>query len=166
MAHSTLSTPRRHAKFGHRAFILRLIAVFKFLKAASLIAAGVGLLKLVHRDLEAVLEDWFLRLGLDPGSHILSRFLERVTHLDPHRIKELGIVSFIYAALFITEGTGLWLLKRWGEWVTVFITGSLIPLEIYESCRRPGPLKILVLLINIAVLWYLIHQIRADEHQS
>jgi uncharacterized membrane protein (DUF2068 family) len=138
----------------------------KFLKAASLIAIGVGLLKLVHRDIGAVLEHWIAMFRFDPGGHFVGRILAKATSLPPQRIKDLGIVSFIYAALFLTEGTGLWLLKRWAEWFTVIITGSLIPLEVYEIFRHPSPFKILALIVNIGVVWYLVHRIRTDRREQ
>ena len=160
-----IESPQGKSQFRHRV-ILRLIAFFKFLKAASLIAIGVGLFKLVHRDVGAVLEHWVAIFGFDPDGRFVGRLLAKATSLPPHRIKDLGIVSFIYAGLFLTEGTGLWLLKLWAEWFTVIITGSLIPLEAYEIFRRPSPLKALATLVNVAVVWYLIHRIRTDRHES
>ena len=93
------------------ATILRLIAVFKLVKAALLILTGIGLLKLVHLDPATELHNWILKLGLDPGRRFLNHAIERVTNIPPHRIRELGIGTFIYAGLFLTEGIGLWLLK-------------------------------------------------------
>lgn len=75
-------------------------------------------------------------------------------------MKDLGVGSFVYAALFLTEGIGLWLLKRWAEWFTVGITASLVPLEVWEIHHHPTAVKILVLMINIAVVGYLLYRIR------
>jgi uncharacterized membrane protein (DUF2068 family) len=66
----------------------------------------------------------------------------------------------VYAGLFLTEGIGLWLEKRWAEWLTVIITSSLVPIEIYEIYRHPTAIKIAVLLINIAIVAYLLYRIR------
>jgi len=77
-----------------------------------------------------------------------------------------SIVSFIYAEPFLTEGVGLWLMKRWAEWFTIIITSSLVPVEIYELVRHPTVTKILVLIINIAVVIYLLYRIRRDEQAS
>jgi len=140
--------------------LLRLIAFFKLLKAASLIAAGVGLLKLMHNDVAAVLDHWIRVLGLDPGSRFLEHLLARAANVSPKQMRDAGVVSLIYAGLFLVEGIGLWMLKRWAEWVTVIITGSLVPFEAYEIMRRPTAIKIVVLLINLAVVAYLIWRIR------
>lgn len=143
--------------------ILRLIAAFKLLKAILLIAVGVGVLKYLHKDLSCALEHWIATLGLDPGNRFVDRVLEKAANLTPHKIKVVGVGSFIYAGLFLVEGTGLWLAKRWAEWLTIIITSSLLPLEIYECYHHLTVIKILVLLINIAVVAYLVYRIRRHE---
>ena len=110
--------------------LLRLIALFKLLKAAVLIAVGVGALKLLHKDVGAAVEHWVEMLGLDPNSHAIDAVLQKASNVTPDKLKELGVGSMIYAALFLVEGVGLWLEKRWAECLTVIITGSLIPFEI------------------------------------
>jgi uncharacterized membrane protein (DUF2068 family) len=143
--------------------LIRLIAVFKLLKAALLIAVGMSAFQLVHRDVASVAEHLVNMLGLDPGNHYVGRALQKVSDLTPNKIKSLGVVSFIYAGLFLTEGIGLWLVKRWAEWFSVIITTSLIPLEVYEIYRHPSAIKCLVLVLNIAVVGYLIYRIRNER---
>jgi uncharacterized membrane protein (DUF2068 family) len=143
--------------------MLRLIAVFKFIKATLLLVTAIGILKMMHSDVSAVLEHWITRLGLDPGNHYVDLFMSRVANITPEKIKELGIGSFIYAGLFLLEGTGLWLQKRWGEWVTIIITSSLVPLEAWEITRHPSAGKVVILIVNIAVVIYLIYQVRQKE---
>ena len=137
-----------------------MIALFKLVKAALLIAVGVGALKLLHKDVAGAVEHWVELLRLDPNNHYIDTALEKASNLTPDKIKELGLGSMVYAGLFLTEGIGLWLEKRWAEWLTVIITSSLIPLEIYEIYRHPTAIKIAVLLINIAIVAYLVYRIR------
>jgi uncharacterized membrane protein (DUF2068 family) len=146
--------------------VIRLIAIFKLLKAITLIAIGVGALKLLHRDMGSTLDHWITMSGFDPGNRWLERGIERAANLSPAKVKGLGIVSFIYAGLFLTEGIGLWLMKRWAEWFTIIITSSLVPIEVYELFRHPSATKILVLIINVAVVIYLIYRIRAHKTAS
>jgi uncharacterized membrane protein (DUF2068 family) len=140
--------------------LLRLIAIFKFLKAGLLIALGIGLFRLLHKDVAEVLMRWTDVLRLDPGSHFVNLALEKAAHVTPEQVKKLGLGSFLYAGLFLTEGTGLWLRKRWGEWLTVIITGSLVPVEIYELHRHFGYAKVVVLALNVAIVLYLIYHMR------
>jgi len=143
--------------------LLRLIALFKLVKAALLIAVGVGALNLLHKDVAGAVEQWVELLRLDPNNHYIDFVLEKASNLTPDKIKQLGLGSMIYAGLFLTEGIGLWLEKRWAEWLTVVITSSLIPIEIYEIYRHPTAIKIAVLLINIAIVAYLLYGIRGKR---
>jgi uncharacterized membrane protein (DUF2068 family) len=143
--------------------LLRLIAIFKLLKAGLLIAVGVGALKLLHKDVAGAVEHWAELLRLDPNSHYMDRAIAKASNITPDKIRVLGLGSMIYAGLFLTEGIGLWLEKRWAEWFTVFITSSLIPVEIYEISRRTTPAKIAVLLINFAIVAYLVSRIRGKK---
>ena len=146
--------------------ILRLIAIFKFLKAAALIAISVGVFKAVHKDIGEIAERWVEALRLDPGNRFVDAALSKISNLSPAQIKKLGVGGLVYAGLFLTEGIGLWLLKPWGEWVTVIITGSLVPVEIYEIYRHPSGMKVAVLVINIATVAYLIYQIRSRKKRG
>jgi uncharacterized membrane protein (DUF2068 family) len=143
--------------------ILRVIAVFKFLKAALLIALSVGAFRLLHRDVAEFAEHWVRQFGLDPGNRWIDQALAKVASLRPEQIRNLGLGGLLYACLFLAEGTGLWLEKRWGEWLTVIITGSLAPLEIYEIHRHPTVVRVAVLVINVAVVGYLIYRIRSAK---
>jgi uncharacterized membrane protein (DUF2068 family) len=143
--------------------LVRLIALFKLLKAALLITVGMSALHLLHKDVASVAEHWVRMLGLDPGNRYIDRALQKFANLTPQKIRSLGVVSFVYAGLFLTEGIGLWLVKRWAEWFSVIITTSLVPVEIYEIYRHPSAMKCLVLILNIVVVGYLLYRIRNER---
>jgi len=143
--------------------LIRLIALFRLLKAVLLIVVGLGVLQLLHKDTASVVAHWVRIFGLDPGEPYVDRMLQKVIALTPNRIRGLGIGSFIYAGLFFTEGIGLWMLKRWAEWFSIIITTSFIPIEIYEIHGHPTLLKVLVLVINIAAVGFLFHRVWTDR---
>jgi uncharacterized membrane protein (DUF2068 family) len=143
--------------------LVRLIAFFKLLKAVLLVAVGVGALKLVHTDITSVVAEWVARLGLDPGSRYVGRAILKAATLTPNKLKDLGVGSFIYAGLFLTEGTGLWLVKGWAVWFSIIITSSFVPVELYEIYRHPTALRVLTLVINIAVVAFLFYRIRGER---
>ena len=143
--------------------LLRLIAIFKFLKAASLMALSVGIFRIMHQDIGMRVEHWVRAMHLDPGNRHVEMLLARVSNLSPVEVRRLGIVGLLYAGLFLVEGTGLWLQRRWGEWATVVITGMLIPVEMYEVIRHVTALMVLVLVVNGAVVAYLIYRIRRTK---
>jgi uncharacterized membrane protein (DUF2068 family) len=146
--------------------LLRLIAIFKLFKALTLIAVGIGALHLGYKGnpVDSVAH-LVARFGFNPGGHYLDQVLAKLANLPPKDFKELGIGSFVYAALFLTEGVGLWLAKRWAEWFTTIITASLVPLEIYEIAHQPTVTKVIVLLFNLAIVAYLILRIRKERSE-
>jgi uncharacterized membrane protein (DUF2068 family) len=75
----------------------------------------------------------------------------------------LRMVTLAYAAVFATEGIGLWMQKRWAEWLTTIITASLIPLEVWEVIFRPTVGKALVLVANTAIVIYLVWHVRSKR---
>ena len=146
--------------------MLRGIAIFKLTKAALLLGFGVVALRLVHSDIAGLLEKWIPAIGFGPGSRLLGRFVAEATALTPNRIRDIGVGSLFYAALFLTEGIGLWLLKKWAEWMTIVITSSLLPVEIWEIFRHPNWEKVVLLVVNLALVGYLIYMVRKQWHEA
>jgi len=130
--------------------IITLIGAFKLAKALLLVAVGIGALSAVHGDVS----HWVAAVRVDPN----NRYIERALALaqDPKKLHELGVGTFIYAALFAVEGFGLLAHKRWAEYVTIVITTSFIPLEIYELVEHRSPAKLVVLIANVAIVAYLV----------
>ena len=134
---------------------LRLIAAFKLFKGLVLFAVGVGAVKLLHRDMAFEVDRWADIFQVDPDNLYIRHLLERIANLDDHKLRQLSVGTFFYSALLLTEGTGLLLGKRWAEYFTIIATSSFIPLEVYELTRRISSPRLLVLLLNIAVVVYL-----------
>lgn len=144
---------------------LRIIAAFKLLKACSLIALGVGALKLLHRDVAAVVEHWINMFQVDPRNHFINLLLTKLSNFDDRRLKALSVGTFIYAGIFLVEGVGLALQKRWAEYFTIITTSSLLPIEIYELLKRASIGRSLALVVNLAVVAYLIFELRRSRKQ-
>jgi uncharacterized membrane protein (DUF2068 family) len=149
-----------HRQGGPRGRGLRVIAAFRLLKACALMAVGVGALRLLHKDLAAVVEHWINMFQVDPHNHFIDLLLSKLSNLDDRRLKELSIGTFTYAGLFLVEGVGLALRKRWAEYFTIITTSSLLPIEIYELWRRVSVGRSVALVINLAVVAYLIFELR------
>lgn len=139
---------------------LRVIAAFKLLKATALIAVGVGALKLLHKDVAAIAEHWINMFQVDPRNHFINLLLAKLSILDDRRLKELSLGTFVYAGIFLLEGVGLALQKRWAEYFTIITTSSLLPIEVYELARRVSISRCLALAINLGVVAYLIFELR------
>src|ERR1700760_3044307 len=104
---------------SHNTRLIRLIGAFKLLKGILLIAVGIGAFRMIHSDVTDIATRLVMRLGLDPGGRHVGKFLLETANLTPDKIRALGVGSFLYSALFLIEGTGLLMAKRWGEWLRV-----------------------------------------------
>jgi uncharacterized membrane protein (DUF2068 family) len=145
---------------------LLLIAAFKLFKGLALLAVGIGALRLLHKDVAAEAERWIELLRVDPYNHYIHRVLEKLSLLDARKLKELSVGTFFYSALFLTEGIGLALRKRWAEYFTIVSTSLFIPLEIYELVKHASLAKGILLLGNAGIVAYLIVELRRTSKSS
>src|SRR6516225_3298585 len=131
-----MTTPAEKApkpRFG----VLRTIALYKLVKVVLLLAVAYGELRLSDASIAAKLLSWAQAKPYGLEHRIVMQLLEWLSGLSVSRIHALRMVTLAYAAVFAVEGVGLWMEKRWAEWLTVIITSSLIPLELWEIFLRP-----------------------------
>jgi uncharacterized membrane protein (DUF2068 family) len=140
--------------------VLRLIALFKFCKAVLLVVVGLGALRLLDPGVAARAQRWVAALASTNDRGAVQHVIALVAGLSPHRLEAVGVGAFLYAVLFTIEGVGLWRSKRWAEYLTVIATLSLVPLEVFELTRTVTPPRLAALVVNLAVVAYLLGRIR------
>ena len=143
------------ARVGHQRGLL-LVGLFKLSKAIFFTALGAGALDLMNKNISDVVMHVIDALRIDPERHFVGILMEHVGLIDTHQLKRAGILSFLYAMVCVVEGTGLMLEKRWAEYFTVTLTALGLPWESYELMMRYSPYKVALLVINLAVLLYLV----------
>jgi uncharacterized membrane protein (DUF2068 family) len=142
--------PRRRNRY------LVAIAIFRFVKAAFLIAAGIGALRLLRPEMAQRVAGWVGSLPFAGQHDVVRRVLGMLTRLSPERAELIAAAAGAYAALFIVEGTGLLMQKEWAEWLTLIATASFIPFEVIEVIRRPTAVRWAVIAVNVAIAIYLL----------
>lgn len=145
-------------------FVLRLIAIDRALHFVILAVLGAAIFLFVRHQTQ--LRDAFYRVvsdlqgGLRGPSRSRSGIvhdLDRLFSLQSGQLHLVGAVVLFYAALEGVEAVGLWLAKRWAEYLTFIATTLLLPLEVYEIVHHQSVLKIITFVINLAVVVYLIY---------
>jgi uncharacterized membrane protein (DUF2068 family) len=145
--------------------VLRLIAIDRAIHfiVLGLLAIAVFLFASHQADLHhrfyKVLNDLQIAFGGNPSHPRKSGLLHDVDQLftlqsSKLRLAGLGIAA--YAALEGAEAIGLWLQKRWAEYLTFIATTLLLPIELYELAHRITPFKVVALIVNIAIVVYLL----------
>ncbi|CAM5361495.1 hypothetical protein RLIN73S_02801 [Rhodanobacter lindaniclasticus] len=148
---------------------LRAIAIYKAAKSIGLLLVAAAAFRLDRAQNFEQLVHWLENLSLADSSELRWRLVDMLTAMGPQKFVAVGLVALAYAALFAVEGVGLWLRKRWAQWFTVIATGLLVPLEFYEVMHRFSGTRLAVLLLNIAVVVYLLRTVlgsRAAEHEA
>jgi uncharacterized membrane protein (DUF2068 family) len=150
---------RSHSR-GDRALLA--IALFKFVKGALLLALIFGALTLLHKNVATEVARWLDQLRVDPDNRFIGNLLSKLQLVHTKELKQLTALGAGYALLFLTEGTGLLFRQRWAEWLTIIATSSLMPLEAYQVIRDFTVLRLFVLLVNAAVVLFLVYRVRTN----
>ncbi len=130
----------------------RIVAALEAGKGILVLLVGFGLLAVVDEDIQVVAEELVRTLHLNPAKHLPRIFLEAVERAADTRLWMLAAFALSYATLRLAEAYGLWLGKRWAEWIAV-VSGSLyIPLEIYALSHRVSWLRVGTLIANVAIV--------------
>lgn len=153
-------TTELHARRAAHHRGLLLIGLFKLGKAVLFFCLGLGAVHLLHKDMADEVLKLAASLKVDPESKVVSLALDKIDLIDAHRLKQIGFATFAYSAIALTEGIGLLLEKVWAEYFTLGLTISFLPWEFYELARRPSWFRVGLLLINLAVLGYLLWLLR------
>ena len=160
------AAPRvRRGKELRSAFILRLFAVERFLRAIvfGALAIAIWRFSLSRLSIEAAYDQMLpavrslLReLGFNVNHNRLLGLIQHAFKLNPHTLGLLALAAGAYAVIEIIEAVGLWLLKRWGEYFAMIATSIGIPYEIYDLTAKVTWLRLLAFTINVALVVYLV----------
>lgn len=145
---------------------LEVIAAFEALKGLAALAALIGVLDLMHQDMQAIAMALIGRFGLNPEGHYSSMVLhyaELLPQADPVQIIVLGLG---YAAIRLAEAYGLWNDLAWGEYLGAVSGAIYIPFEVSHLLRQPDLTSLLIVIFNIGVVAYLTRHIYRKKHPA
>jgi uncharacterized membrane protein (DUF2068 family) len=151
------------------AFVLRLLAIERFLRGTLLVVLGVAVLQfkssqvsvreVIERDLSAA-KPLFRQLGWNAQDSGIIHSIESAINARGSTLNVVAAVLLVCGALQIAEGVGLWRMARWGEYFAVVATALFLPLEVYEMTEKVTVLRAVVLVINVAAVAYLLYSKR------
>ena len=135
---------------------LRTIALVEGAKGVLVLALGLSLLSLLHRDVEQLAEQLIRLTHLNPARHCCQIFIQTASVVSNRFLWMLAMAAFLYACLRFAEAYGLWHMRAWAAWLGV-ITGSVyLPIEVYQLFHRVTAFRIGLLCVNLIVVGYLI----------
>ena len=120
---------------------------------------ALGALRLLRPETVAWAGRWLAALAVQHNRRPLQRLLALAVGIPPRGLKALAFVAFVLAGLFAVEGVGLWIGKRWGQYLTVVATSLFVPLEIARLFRSVTLTGVSALVLNLAIVAVLVHYI-------
>ena len=128
------------------------VAVFEGVKGALVLAAGFGLLRLLHKDVHMIVCEFITHIHLNPVQKYPKIFIDLADNITDSKLWFFASFALIYSAFRFIEGYGLWKEKTWAEWLAVISGTIYLPVEIYEIGVKISFVKILALAANFVVL--------------
>jgi uncharacterized membrane protein (DUF2068 family) len=137
---------------------LRAIAVFEALKGLLVLAAGLGLLSLIHKDLESAADRLLHIVHVSPGSHLGAIFVRAAQQMNDARLWMAAAAAMAYSAVRLIEAYGLWKARVWAEWLALVSACLYLPWEVLEVARHSGLYRWAMLLTNFAIVWFMAYR--------
>jgi uncharacterized membrane protein (DUF2068 family) len=134
---------------------LRAIATVEILKGLGVLVIGLGLLRLLHRNVQLEAVNLLIHLHINPDSRLPQAFLNAAADVTSARLWLYAAACATYAAVRFTEGYGLWHSRVWAEWFALLSGAMYLPWEMIKVIEHPNPLHWALLLINLAVIGYM-----------
>ncbi len=135
---------------------VRTVATIELAKGLIVLAAGVGLLSMRHRNIWGVAESLLEFLHVSPYHHYVGVFIDLVSRLSDVRLWQVAVASSVYVILRFIEAYGLWYTLPWAEWMAAITGGIYIPFELDDLIRRPTGFRLAVLLVNLLIVLYML----------
>lgn len=164
-ATSTPSTPVP-AVVAPRITSVRLIAIYEAAKAVLVLAAGFGLLTLLHGDTRQAATELLTHLHLNPARETEQVFLEVAGSLTDTRLWLLAAGALVYAVVRSAEAWGLWWDRRWAEWLGAVSGALYMPFELVAFAREPSIRHALFFIMNGLIVGYLARRLARRRRRA
>jgi len=145
---------------------LLLIGIFKLSKAIFFVAIAFGALHFVHHDLGQTLDRVITFLRFDTENRFVSLLLGKADLITHHRLRQISMGTAAYAVLCTVEGVGLMRRKVWAEYLTLWLSASFLPWEVYELTRHTNLWRLGILLMNLVITLYLVWLLRRKRQRA
>lgn len=156
-----IKLPRRGRPL-REAIVLRVISIDRGIHSILFTALAVVLLLLeinlgsLRNDAQRLIANLTGNTGQGASQGTIDRWLHDLLHLQRHTLLILLFTAIAYAVVEGVEAVGLWLEKRWAEYLTAVATAGFLPFEIHELAKRVTVLRVAALVVNVAILVWLV----------
>ena len=131
---------------------LRAVAIYEAAKGLLVLLTGFGLLFALHGDVQQVAVRLVAHLHLDPASHLPRIFLDAAAKVTDKRLWMFAALAAAYALIRFVMAFGLWMQRRWAEWLVALSAAIYLPFEIHQLLKGFDWIVIGALALNVLVI--------------
>ena len=153
-----------------RAPTLYFIVAIKLVKGLAALLLALGAYSLTDNNLPEEFQRLLVFLHLDPEKRFFLDLADRISEITADNLRWVGRFSFVYSAFMLAQAIGLACRAGWAVWLVIAESAFFIPIEIFELVRKhantlehphllahPKIGIAIVLIVNVAIVWYLFH---------
>lgn len=144
---------------------LRTVAVVEIAKGLGAVAFGIWMLTFKQKDLGDMMANLLDRLHVDPAHEFAIKLISMADRITPEKVEIAAVIAFLYALIRFTEGYGLWNAKTWAEYFAMISGAAYLPFELWTFLRHPSWFHAVIILINVAVVLYIVY-VRVAIHRE
>jgi uncharacterized membrane protein (DUF2068 family) len=102
-----------------------------------------------------VIRNLFNQLGFNLAHSSLLNRVRDLLHLSQTKLTVIAGLVAVLALVSLAESYALWQAKRWGEYFAMIVTSLGLPFEIYELANSVTVTKVVLFILNLALVLYL-----------
>lgn len=135
---------------------LRAVALLEAVKGSAVLLLGLGLLALLHKDVEQFAEDLLVHLHISTEHRIGHVVLNAASKMTDARLWGIAAGAAMYAVVRFVEAYGLWHRRVWAEWFAMLSGALYLPWELVKLVEHPSWLHWALILINLTIVLYML----------
>ena len=144
---------------------VRTVATIEFTKGVVVVLAGLGAFSMRHKSIWGIAESFLEFFHANPYNHYVGVFINLVYRVSDVRLWKIALAASVYTIIRFVEAYGLWYLRPWAEWLAIASGTIYIPFEVIDMIRHPKGFAALVLVVNLAIVLYMLY-VRLDARRK
>lgn len=134
-----------------------MVAAFEAIKGLAVLLLALGLLSMLHKDFEQVVENLLFHLHINVEHKLGHALVDAASKMTDARLWAISAGAAAYSAVRFVEAWGLWNRRVWAEWFALLSGALYLPLEIYKLAEKTNWIHFSVFAVNVVILLYMLY---------
>ena len=136
---------------------LRAVAIFEAVKGTAVLLLGLGLLTLLHKDVEEFAENLLSSMHFNLDHRFSQAVLKAASKTTDRNLWAIAAGAVAYSTVRLVEAWGLWNRRVWAEWFALLSGALYLPFEIVKVAEKTNALHLSIFLGNVVIVLYMLY---------